>query len=159
MKEIKLTQGRVAVVDDDDYKRLSAYKWYYNKGYAVRKLYINAVQGQKMIGMHREILKITGKVHVDHIDGNSLNNQKFNLRPCTIAENSRNRGKSVKNNSGFKGVSFDPGRKKFIAFIGVNGKTKYLGRFISAQDAAVVYNANALKFHGEFARLNAVETS
>lgn len=97
-----------------------------------------------------------GKV-VDHINGDSLDNRKVNLRECTHKENIRNRCRKNKNNtSGFRGVFWAAHAKLWRAKIKVDRKTVYLGYFKDKTQAAVAYNDAALKFHGQFASLNEV---
>ena len=142
MKEIKLTQDKIALVDDEDFEYLNQFKWYAvnykNNFYSCRTL------RQSKIKMHREIMKTQlenniGKI-IDHIDGNGLNNQKYNLRTCTNAENCRNRH-SVNNSSGYLGVS--KRSKKWKAQISVNKKVICLGTFEDKKDAAKAYNEAA----------------
>jgi hypothetical protein len=156
MKEIKLTQDKIALVDDDDFEYINQFKWYAGKYpntfYAQRNL------GKVKIRMHREIMKTQlenniGKI-IDHIDGNGLNNQKNNLRICTRAENGRNRH-TINNSSGYLGVS--KSGKKWKPTIKVNKKTIYLGYFKDKKDAAKAYNEAAIKYHGEFARPNIID--
>jgi hypothetical protein len=95
MKEIQLTKGCVAKVDDEDYEYLMQWKWQAGskKRYAQRARIINGKVSSTM--MHRVIMNITDtKVHIDHKDGDGLNNQKSNLRPCTRNQNQANRKKS-----------------------------------------------------------------
>jgi hypothetical protein len=89
---------------------------------------------------------------IDHINGNTLDNQRHNLRACSNKENMRNRGMASHNSSGFKGVSWLEG--KWSAYIGENGKKIHLGLFKTREDAARRYNKEALKRFGEFAKLN-----
>ena len=116
MKEILLTQGLVTIVDNDDYERLSKFKWYAAKSrqtyYAVRNKRIHdGYGGQRQIKMHREILgNDIGLLQCDHVDGNGLNNQKSNLRVVTPRQNCQNL--HVPKTSRHPGVSFVPGRKK-----------------------------------------------
>jgi len=159
MKEIPLTQGQVAIVDNEDFKELSKYKWQpswrLNKCYAKRGEYIN--KKQVTIYMHRQILKITDNSEVDHIDNNGLNNQKCNLRICNRSQNQRNKNKTQNScSSNWKGVALSSGqrRKKWMAYISINKKRKYIGRFSSEIDAAKAYNKEALKIFGKFALLN-----
>ena len=92
MKEIPLSQGKVALVDDEDYKYLNQWKWYAakqgNDFYAFRNDY--TVSPPKTVRMHREVL-VEDPRDIDHIDGNGLNNQKVNLRYCTHSQNHQNR--------------------------------------------------------------------
>lgn len=91
---------------------------------------------------------------IDHINNNSLDNRKSNLRLCTKRENSLNCIKRVKGTSLYKGVHYEEGRKKYTAQIMVNRKHIFLGRFKTEDQAAMAYNIAALKYFGEFARPN-----
>lgn len=155
MKQILLTQGKIALVDDDDFEMLSKNKWYYDGRYAIRKS-SRLSESYRTIWMHRVVLSTPSGSITDHIDGNKLNNQKHNLRICTHSENKCNVGKYVTNKSGFKGVSFHKASNKFIAQIQLGGKPIYLGTFDSAEIAALAYNIAARKVHGRFAKLNSM---
>lgn len=89
---------------------------------------------------------------VDHANLVKTDNRPCNLREATHAENMQNRAAQARNTSGFKGVSWQPRRGKWYAYIRVNGKQKNLGSFDTAGDAAAAYAAASLKFHKEFAR-------
>ena len=160
MKEIQLTQGKVALVDDEDYEYLNKFKWNAyecgNTFYARRSITVSKNK-QTVIYMHRFIMKPNKAMVIDHLDGNPLNNQKNNLRICTHAENMRNRKKNVNNKSGYKGVSLDKNLNKFRCKLYMNGKTIQIGYFINPIDAARAYNEAALKYHGEFANLNKID--
>ena len=159
-KEIQLTQGKVAIVDDEDYDYLMQWKWYVcnkrYKFYAVRNIPISNNK-QTIISMHRLIMKPDKGMVIDHLDGNPLNNQKNNLRICTHSDNMRNCKISIKNTSGYKGVSFLKKKNTYKSAIKFNKKTIYLGLFTNPVDAARAYNAAALKYHGEFAHLNKID--
>lgn len=159
MKEISLSKGHVAIVDDEDFERLSKHKWYADvktsdQIYAKTSRFLGA---DRKVYLHRLVAGATHRhEYVDHIDGNTLNNQKQNLRICTNAQNISN-GKSHKGSiSRFKGVTFCKEKRKWASAIGVNYKTIHLGRFENETDAALAYNEGAKKYHGEFARLNIV---
>lgn len=160
MKEIPLTQGMTAIVDDEDYETLMQWKWrYYNlptgkMGYAIRGMR----KGRKTatILMHRIILNTPHGYVTDHINGNSLDNQKENLRVATKAQNHYNASKHRHNTSGFKGVYWCKDRHSWRAQITANRKQIQLGRFKNKFEAVITYNAAATKLHGEFARLNQV---
>jgi hypothetical protein len=151
MKKIKLTRGRCALVDDQDFEYLNQWKWFYgNHGYAQRRL---GKRG-RMLGMHRVIMGEPKGFLVDHIDGDGLNNCRSNLRVATHAQNLCNRGKNSNNTSGFKGVNWHKNAKKWAAAIMVNRRSHHLGLFSDVQEAAKAYDIAALELHGEFARLN-----
>jgi hypothetical protein len=159
MKKIKLTQGKFALVDDEDFEYLNQFKWSvykdYNTFYVTRQ--IKLPNGKhRSIKMHREIMKTPKGKLTDHADGNGLNNQKYNLRICTAQENNRNlRHRKIKS-SKYKGVYL--GNKKYWrAHIGVNSKQVYLGCFSSENEAALAYNEKAKELFGEFAYLNKIK--
>ena len=155
-KELVLTKGLVALVDDEDFVLLSAFRWSAQKQhngtfYAVRG---RRVGGRcETIRMHRSIINAPSNVQVDHINGDGLDNRKANLRMATSQENNRNRTKAPRGSSTFKGVSMrESGR--WSARITVNGNGIYLGTFDSEKDAAHAYNEKARELFAEFAKLN-----
>lgn len=158
MKEIKLTQGKIALVDDEDFERLSRFKWHVrlrgNIIYAARSCPIGNGKYRRM-PMHREVLRLAGATPIiDHRDLNGLNNQKSNIRICTHEQNRQNKGPLVTNTSGIKGVSWDKKNKRWVSHICCHGKQRNLGRFSDKESATIAYNSAALKLHGEFACLN-----
>lgn len=159
MKKIHLTQGKFALVDDDDYERLMAMgKWRIgNDGYAVKSKRKRKDTGEwtnEIVLMHRVIMNAPKGMCVDHIKFDRLDNRKSNLRLCTRTENNRNVGLSKNNTSGFKGVSFMKNRGKHFAQITVDRKNLFLGYFDDPKEAAKAYNLAAMKHHGAFANLN-----
>lgn len=156
MKEIKLTQGKFAQVDDWNYDRLNESKWYAFKKkytyYAVRFIYFN--NSQKSILMHREIMNTPIGLECDHEDHNGLNCLEENLRNCTHSENQKNRRPSVNGTSKYLGVSYSKAKKKYRADISLNNNDTFLGAFSTETEAALAYNEAAKKYHGEFANLN-----
>ena len=90
MKQVPLTQGYFAMVDDEDFGKVAGYPCYYQKG-AFTEYAVCYLGEQKTIGMHRLITNAPEGMVVDHIDGNGLNNQKLNLRLVTTKENLNNR--------------------------------------------------------------------
>ncbi len=160
MKEIKLTRGMVALVDDRDYDFLIQWKWHANPSttngcfYARRTIRVG--KGVKRIYMHRLIMQADSGIKVDHIDRNGLNNQRSNLRLCTRQQNTFNTN-NRKRKSPYKGVSKkeDYDRKKpWRACFKANGKQMLFGHFETEIEAAICYDINVLKFRGEFAVLN-----
>lgn len=155
MKEIKLTQGKVALVDDADFDWLNQWKWYafFSRGnwYAARGHCENGIQRIRF--MHNLILNCP-KLKADHKDGNGLNNQRYNLRTATHLQNSWNSGVQRNNRSGFIGVCWCNRTGAWLAQIGYLGHRKHLGYFSSPVRAALARDAAAIKYFGEFARLN-----
>jgi len=154
MKEIPLTQGFVAIVDDAHYDRLAHRKYYYSKGYAVR---IEVVDGKrKLIWMHREIMQTPEGMETDHINGDRLDNRLANLRICTTTQNQQNSRKKINNTSGYKGVTFDKGRgrRMWKAQTRYEGHYLHIGYFADAKEAAIAYDEKVRELFGEFARTN-----
>lgn len=156
MKYIPLTQGKFAIVDDEDYEELSKYKWHLSKLsiFYARKTRKYESGKFSTISMHRYLLNAQKGMFVDHINGNGLDNRRSNIRICTQKENNRNMRIGKKNKSGYKGVSWATDAQKWRAFIYVEGKNINLGRFSDKEAAAGAYNEAAKKYHGEFASLN-----
>jgi hypothetical protein len=148
MKEITLTQGKVALVSDKDYRRLSQWKWY---AYRTTGGLWYARRGKRpQVHMHTEILGGP----TDHSNGDGLDNRRSNLRRATKAQNGRNRKLNSNSTSGYKGVSWNKGRQRWSAQIRVDGKQIYLGLFTDPAEAASVYDEAAVRYHGEYARTN-----
>lgn len=157
MKEIKLTQGKVALVDDEDYEYLNQWKWYALKSrntfYATRVVRVGCKSMR--FYMHRVIMK-EPTLLVDHCDSNGLHNYKSNLRECTRRQNGMNRKSNNNSTSIYKGVSYSIGIERWVAAIQINGKRKLLGKFLNEIDAALKYNEAAKEYFGEFALLNKI---
>lgn len=136
MKTIPLTQGKEAMVDDEDYDRLAAHKWHFNKknkrgyGCAQRSKYIklgvNSYKSQTVY-LHREVLNTNEEV--DHIDGNTLDCRKHNLRPANRIQQTQNTSSRVGSSSKYVGVHMHKLTGKWRAQIQVDGKVKSLGLF------------------------------
>jgi hypothetical protein len=157
MREIYLTNGMVVYVDNDDFEDLNRFAWRCqltkneNRFYAVRTAKTNSKKETEL--MHRRIAGIAG-LDIDHIDGNGLNNQRSNLRPCTRSQNLANRGTTSANKTGYKGVRKRSTHKSFEAVITFNNRSIHLGSFDNAIDAARAYDKKAVEVHGEFAKTN-----
>ncbi len=157
--QVPLSQGKVALISDHCFDYLNQWKWTasFRKGhwYAIR---MEGWPIQKVIQMHRIITSAKEGDEVDHIDNDGLNNQDENLRICTKSENMRNRGKNKNNTTGYKGVSFVEDRNEYHANITINRKHIYLGKSLTAEGAAHIYDEGAKKYHGKFANLNFKES-
>jgi hypothetical protein len=144
-----------AIVDDEDIELVSAFKWNALKGGQRKRNWFYAttrVDGRKLLAMHRLVMGAKKGQFIDHINGDTLDNRKSNLRFCTKAENTRNRAKSSTSTNKYKGVCRSG--KKFKAVIRVNGAQKTLGCFHKEEYAALVYDMAAIEYYGDFARPN-----
>jgi hypothetical protein len=152
MKEIPLTKGAVAIVDDEDFGALNGRRWYLTRqGYAARGGgQRNGVRWPVEM-MHRVVLAAPDASHVDHKNGIKTDNRRDNLRLCTRAENARNRKPA--NGRRFKGTARAPSGR-YQAHLRINGRLAYLGTFDSEEDAARAWDDAARQHHGEFTRLN-----
>jgi hypothetical protein len=157
VKILQAINGDLFTVDDDDYDKVAGHNWtiiFQKNSKAVMGL--TRCANGKVVRLHRLIMGLTegdGKV-VDHIDGDPTNNCKSNLRVCDQRGNRCNSGRRLNNYSGFKGVSYHKSHKSYQAVIAYNGKVKYIGTFKDPVEAAKAFNEEAIKIHGEFARLN-----
>lgn len=141
-----------AIIDEDDYERLSLHTWYHYKN---EKYAYTRIDGKK-IYMHRFVMNAQSGQIIDHINGDTLDNRKQNLRFCTRAENSYNSKSRSRASSKYKGVTFDGSRKKWLVYITVDKKRFYIGAFTCEGAAANAYNYYAEKYHVDFAYLNDV---
>ena len=158
MKQIPLTQGKFALVDDADFNYLNQWKWYAKKGvdtfYAKRDQYIN--RKRNFIWMHRLILHAPDNMEVDHISHNGLDNRRGNLRLVTHQQNCMNQQVRKDKSSKFKGVYWDKQCKAWVAKIQNKKKRLNLGYFDNEIDAAIMYNQKAVELFGEYAWLNPI---
>ena len=157
MKTIPLTRGFFATVDDKDYWGLAIHRWQStigNRGKVLPTRTTNVDSKRTTVYMSREIMGADVGKYVDHINGDTLDNRRINLRLCTNAENLSNRGKPRNNTSGYKGVVYDKRRNKWYAYIGCESKGFRSKDFDSRKDAAQAYDKLALEKHGDFAKLN-----
>lgn len=155
VREIPLTRGLVALVDEADFEMLSHWKWHAHANRPTR-FYAYAVIGHfAQVSMHRMVLLPSPGEQVDHVNGDRLDNRRCNLRIASCSQNNANRKPAGR----FKGVG--PGRwaNRWTANIDFNGKRHYLGDFKSPLAAALAYDHAARELHGEFARLNFPEAT
>jgi len=177
-RRIRLTQGKFAIVDPEDYQRLNKHKWYAIKAkntfYAGRNSRVGKTKKRLYIKMHREVLqdKLSSSANpprgpgaerrashlvADHINRNGLDNRKANLRPATYAQNILNRKynfKTKRSPSKYKGVTWHKHTNKWLAQICYNRKRKSIGYFDNEITAAKAYDEAAKKYHKDFASLN-----
>jgi hypothetical protein len=151
---ITLTQGYEAVIDTADVPLLEGWNWQAgvdeNTVYAMRNARSNG--RWRKIQMHRVLLNDPDGLVVDHIDGDGLNNRRANLRAVTTQQNAFNQRAAKGNTSGFKGVTWIKQGKKWQASIKLNGKSRHLGRFATAEEAHDAYVKASAELHGEFGR-------
>jgi hypothetical protein len=151
MTHLKLSNSKLlALVDDEDYPTVSKYTW------SVTGKSIQGYVNYHNILLGRFLLGYQGPETIDHKDRNFLNNQKFNLRIATYAQNTWNKSKKLNASSQYKGVNWNKQCNKWVARIMFKGKSIYLGCFISEESAAKAYNRAALKYFGEFAAINTI---
>lgn len=151
MKVLQLTQGKVAIVDDED---ATGVKWYFEKstGYAARK----PNMGLKKQYLQRFVLErklgrpmVKGE-YADHVNGNRLDNRRINLRVATMSENLVNRAVDKRSTSGVRGVSQDRRNGNWVAYYAVNGKKIHIGSFKTFEEATAARLEVVIKIHGEF---------
>jgi hypothetical protein len=155
-KAIHLTQVRVAIVDTEDHGWLTKFKWHAHK--RGRTWYARRAASKKTIFMHRAILEHHGydltSGEIDHINGDGLDNRKSNLQVISHAENIRKSRVQINNKSGFRGVSWHKGDRRWQVVIEVDNIKKYVGSFRNKIAAALAYDQAAKKCFGKFAKLN-----
>lgn len=154
MKTIPLTKCYFTKVDDEDYEKFAIYRWYaLDTNNAIRATRVIYISGKaKRLWLSREILGITGNKWVDHINGDTLDNRKNNLRICTPSENAMNKKKPKTNTSGYKGVRKSNRKNNpWRAQIKVNNKSIHLGNYKTKKEAYEAYKKSAKKYFKEFA--------
>ncbi len=155
MKQIKITQNKIALVDDADFEWLNQWKWHYrNTGYAIRRDYCG--EKPRWVRMHRLIINAPKGMEVDHKNGDKLDNRRSNLRIATHKDNCRNVPKRSNGKNIYKGVEKGSLAKSYSSRIKVNGERIYLGSFKTAETAAKAYNQASKKYFGEFGYLNKI---
>ena len=154
MKEIQLN-GYVTLVDDEDFERISKIKWstykVENTVYVIAKPWDKLNKKYLTFRLHRVIMNCTDpNVEIDHIDGNGLNNQKYNLRLATHSQNMMNRRMQKNNTTGYRGVFKNNQGMRYRALIRFNKKLIWLGSYLTPQEASAVYEAKAKELFGSF---------
>jgi len=156
---LPLTKNQMAIIDLEDVNEVIKFNWCasFNKSnntyYAVRK---NCEKGPQQIRLGNFLLNYYGKDYVDHINHNTLDYRKSNLRRASYQGNSANSRKLKIGSSRYKGVSWDRSRSKWRVQIMLNRKNIFIGRFELEEEAAIAYNEKAKELFGEFAYLNEI---
>jgi len=158
-RQIPLTRGRHAIVDDADYEWLSQWKWTllttmptvgkHEYSYAARQHPCG-----KLVLMHRAILRAPESKCVDHMNGNRLDNRRSNLRLASHSENMANRKKHKNNTSGYMGVWQRKSSGNWRVELRFENKRHCGGTYATPEEAARAYDELARRIHGEFATLN-----
>lgn len=162
MREIPLTRGLVAIVDDEDFDWLSQWKWHAhstgNGVYAARNTSVaeRAAGLGRTVYMHRAICRPPVGLVTDHVNCDRLDNRRQNLRHATPRQNTWN--SAMKGAVAFYGVRLCAQTKRFAARIKTPSGVKWLGRFDTPEEAARAYDA-AARERGAFARLNFPEAA
>ena len=173
--ESKANGTHTVLLDKKDWDKVSQYRWFLHRAHT-GKLYVRAnvddpnggiryhkVNGktyeypkQTTIAMHQIIAGTPKGMYTDHINGDTLDNRKENLRVCSNVQNCWNRGKNKNNSHKYKGVKQDRRRRltPWMAYIGYHGKRIYLGNYATEEEAARAYDKKAIELHQEFAALN-----
>ena len=152
IRRIPLTRGKFALVDAEDYYRLSKFNWFAT--FSGKTFYAGRKLAGGTINMHRVIMAAPEGLFVDHIDHNGLNNRRSNLRLCTYKQNNCNTLPRKGCSSKYKGVSYSKDKKRFRVCIQHNKKSYFLGYFKDEIAAAKAYDKAAKKYFGEYAYLN-----
>jgi len=160
MKRIPLSRGQYALVDDEDYEKVNKYKWNAVPNNKTYRASSRCTGNGKNIRMHRFIMNAPKNMDVDHINHDTLDNRKCNLRICTRSQNLMNAKKRSGCSSKYKGVTYskspkDRCLKKWVACIYYKSPIS-LGRHKTEIEAALAYNKAAKKYFGEYALLNII---
>jgi len=159
VKIIKSTNGHDIKVDNEDFEWLNQWRWNVNKWKKYksvqRSIWHKDTKKKDVVKMSRQIMRFPKGMHVDHVNHNTLDNRRCNLRVCTMNQNNKNYPKPCTNTLGYKGIHFAKRnyhlKKPWYSLIRVDSKTIYLGYYKTAKKAHEAYCEAALKYHGEFA--------
>lgn len=151
---IPLSRGKWAIIDTPDLDIVSPYSWAagsQGNGFFYARAWVD---GEKVF-LHRHLMGYPAGKRVDHINGDTLDNRRSNLRVASSSENSMN-GRPHSDNlyTKYRGVEYNKTKRQWTARICVNYNRTYLGSFPAAEEAARAYDESAIELHGEFAHLN-----
>lgn len=153
MKYVKLTRGEYAIVDDEDFEKVSKFIWFATgdgRGHIYARRNANSLS--QISALHNMIIDVPSGYIIDHINGNTLDNRKENLRVATYRQNSLNKG--FAHNRKVKGVSWIKKNKAYRAYITPYRRQRHIGCFKKLDDAKRAYDVEAIKEFGVWARLN-----
>lgn len=157
VKEIPLSQGKVAIVDDEDYDYLNQWKWHASMVNGVLKYAARTIRKDRRkitIRMHTFIMGTPKGMDTDHINHNGFDNRRCNLRICSRSQNLQNSQVMRKTSTNFKGIYWNKVHRKWLVSIKVNHQRVFIGLFESETEAANAYDEAAKKYYGEFANTN-----
>lgn len=159
MREIQLTKGQTTIVDDEDYESLIKFKWHAYWNPSSKTFYANRMSSSNpgprgIIRMHRVIMNCPNGMYIDHINKNTLDNRKENLRICNKSQNAGNSKLRVDNKTGYKGIRYVQKMNRWVVYMTQNGNYIHIGTYKSKIEAALAYDDAASDHFGEFARLN-----
>jgi hypothetical protein len=149
-------RGYDVIVDPEDVLRISlSGPWRPHRG-SRKQYFVHSMPRPKHenILLHRFLVSAPDGMDVDHINGNTFDNRKENLRICTHSENQKNQKLRINNTSGAKGVSYDKRKKKWRPRITVDGKELFLGYFERLEDAKEAYKHASKTHHGAYGRIS-----
>jgi len=166
MKEIHLSAGKVSLIDDEDFEKVNQFKWSFfshktTPGYAGRSILVghrdlNKPKGDsknqifKNVSLHRFILNAPEGCHIDHINGDTLDNRRSNLRIVNKSQNAMNSKLRKDNTSGHKGVNWNKIHRRWIARVKVGGKEIFSKSYKTFEEAVEGREKAVKKYHGEY---------
>jgi hypothetical protein len=158
VRVIPVTQGFHALVDDEDFDRVNQWSWTVKR--SKRTVYAQGLANGQRLFLHRFILNAPSGVEVDHINGDGLDNRRSNLRLATVSQNQANRKRlNANNTTGYRGVTYNKGNRRWLAQIQHEGIQMHLGYFTTPEEAARAYDQKAEELFGEFAKTNHPQNS
>lgn len=146
MIEIPLTKGKVSIIDDEDFEKISFTKWKFDR-YARANVWNKELKKYESKSIHRVVMDAPKGFDVDHINGDKLDNRKVNLRICTRSENLHNLQNKARTPVGLRGAFKAKNDKKWFSTISVCGEIKRLGRFDTPEEAHFAYVTAHKKYY------------